>query len=84
MPGSVESSGSEAFSVRRPAKLGGSFLPDGRVSASSGWPDGVGDGDLDGELKGEQKKTYTFLKWLLRSQFVEYRYVTPTIRTEIL
>ena len=50
MPGSVESSGSEAFSVRRPAKLGGSFLPDGRVSASSGWPDGVGDGDLDGEL----------------------------------
>ena len=35
-------------------------------------------------IKGWQKKTYTFLKWLLRSQFVQYRYVTPTIRTEIL
>ena len=35
-------------------------------------------------LKGEQKKTFTFFKWLLRSQFLQYRYVTPTIRTEIL
>ena len=50
MLGSVGSSGSEAFSVRRPTRLGGSFPPDGRVSASSCWPDGVGDGDLDGDL----------------------------------
>ena len=48
MLGLGEVGGSEAFSSRRPTRLGGIFSPDGRVSASSS--DDVVDNDLDGDL----------------------------------